>query len=203
MSELFSDVDRQSDGQLAIRELLFATQLTLRLDPGGAAAAAVAAELGQPLPTLPNTLVSEDGLEALWTGPDEWLLVSFARTPAELEAAIRARLVAEGAGDAISLVDVSAQRTIVELSGPAARSVLSRGCAIDLHESVFRAGHCAQTLLAQSPLTLQPLAGTDAVRIFVRASFAHHLAAWLLDASMEERTGAARALAGEPASLAR
>ena len=36
----------------------------------------------------------------------------------------------------------------LSLSGAAVRNVLAKGCSLDLHSSKFRAGKCAQSLLA-------------------------------------------------------
>ncbi|PZG14397.1 2Fe-2S iron-sulfur cluster-binding protein [Nonomuraea aridisoli] len=76
-------------------------------------------------------------------------------------------------------VDVSGQRTILELAGPAAEDVLITGCPLDLHPSAFH-GH-AQTLLAKTSVVLE-LREPDAYRLYVRSSFTRYLAEWLLDA---------------------
>ncbi|WP_043640660.1 2Fe-2S iron-sulfur cluster-binding protein [Nonomuraea candida] len=76
-------------------------------------------------------------------------------------------------------VDVSGQRTILELSGPAAEDVLVTGCPVDLHPSAFP-GH-AQTLLGRTSVVLERRA-PGVHRIYVRSSFTRYLAEWLLDA---------------------
>ncbi|TDC07091.1 FAD-dependent oxidoreductase [Nonomuraea longispora] len=76
-------------------------------------------------------------------------------------------------------VDVSGQRTVLELAGPAAYDVLITGCPIDLDPSVFP-GH-AQTLLARTSVILERLP-PETYRIYVRSSFAKYLAEWLIDA---------------------
>ncbi|MFB4282193.1 2Fe-2S iron-sulfur cluster-binding protein [Nonomuraea sp. MTCD27] len=74
-------------------------------------------------------------------------------------------------------VDVSGQRTILELSGPEAEEVLITGCPLDLRSL---SGH-AQTLLGRTSVVLERTApGT--YRIYVRSSFTRYLAEWLLDA---------------------
>ncbi|HET9094983.1 MAG TPA: sarcosine oxidase subunit gamma family protein, partial [Solirubrobacteraceae bacterium] len=155
MSAAFSEACAQSDGVLGIQERPFAAQVTLRIDPDSATGLAVADALSLRLPVSPCTVAGGESLEALWLGPDEWLLVSFEQTAGAIERTVRS-VTARGTDDPVAVVDVSAQRTIVELSGPAVRTVLARGCALDLHESVFSAGCCAQTLLAQAPVILQP-----------------------------------------------
>jgi sarcosine oxidase, subunit gamma len=112
------------------------------------------------LPREPNTWTPLGEGDALWLGPDEWLLIDTA--PPE---------------EADSIVDVSSNRATFELQGGARRELLEQGCSLDLHPSRWREGMCAQTLLAGVPVVLQERSG--ATRIFVRASFANHLLGWL------------------------
>ncbi len=115
---------------------------------------------GEP-PVAPNTVVGD----AIWLGPDEWLVLGGREADyAELPAA----------------VDVSANRVCLELSGDEAAAVLARGCALDLHPSVFPPGRCAQTLVARAQVILWRT--EDAFRLLVRPSFADYLRAWLRDA---------------------
>ena len=115
---------------------------------------------GEP-PVAPNTVVGD----AIWLGPDEWLVLGgreedYAHMPAA--------------------VDVSANRVCLELSGDGAADVLARGCALDLHPSVFPPGRCAQTLVARAQVILYRT--EDAFGLLVRPSFADYLRAWLRDA---------------------
>jgi sarcosine oxidase subunit gamma len=127
-------------------------------------------------------------------GPDEWLIVAPNEEGGSLESALRTAFL----GAHASVVDVSAQRTIIEVTGNSARNVLARGCAIDLHPLAFDGGRCAQTLIARAHVLLLAHVGTGTIWVFVRASFAEYMAEWLLDASLEERTGA-----GQPGARTR
>jgi heterotetrameric sarcosine oxidase gamma subunit len=111
---------------------------------------------GEP-PLAPNTCTDTE----LWLGPDEWLVLN--ATEADFALAC----------------DVSANRAVLELSGPDARTVLATGTPIDLRE--LQPGRCAQTLLARTQVILQ-CTTTDTFRIFVRPSYANYLRAWLEDA---------------------
>jgi sarcosine oxidase subunit gamma len=167
-------------GNVRIAEVPFLTQLNLRVEPGGPAAAAAGKALGGELPAEPCTAVAGIGdVEVLWLGPDEWLILASPGRQGELEDLLRAAI-----GDSPgAVVDVSAQRTALSLSGPAARAVLARGCAIDLDPRVAPAGTCVQTLLARAGVTIvvrDESAGE--FLLLVRASFAQYLAAWLVDA---------------------
>lgn len=179
-----------SDPNLRIAELPFLTQVNLRVEPGSGTAAGIARALGVPLPAEPGTSASTggdappsgtaaNGTWVLWLGPDEWLVVG---PPGDtgLEARLRA---AAGTGHA-AVTDVSAQRTVLLVTGPKARDLLSHGCALDLHPRAFGPGRCAQTTLARAQVVLAAREG-DGFHIFVRSSFADYLAAWLLDAAEE------------------
>jgi sarcosine oxidase subunit gamma len=140
--------------------------------------------LGARPPTEPNTtVISADGARhVLWLGPDEWLVIGEPKTAPALEADIRAAI-----GDARgAVVDVSANRTTISVSGPRARDLLAFGCSIDLDERRFKPGMCVQTLLARANVIIVPVgpAVEPAFRVLVRPSFAAYLAAWLTDAAV-------------------
>jgi sarcosine oxidase subunit gamma len=152
------------------------TQVNVRA--AGEVAVRVGQALGIALPVEPNTVASAGERSVLWLGPDEWLIVDAMNTPEEIEATVRAAF----APDWGSVVDVSANRTIMELSGPRARDLLAHGCSLDLHPRRWRPGRCAQTLLAQTAVILWQTDEAPTFKILVRASFAAHLARWLADA---------------------
>ncbi|OZM72271.1 sarcosine oxidase subunit gamma [Amycolatopsis antarctica] len=162
----------------------YLTQLTVRVDDPAAVTGAGAA-IGVPLPAAPCSFtsgtVAGQGIDVLWMGPDEYLVLAAPGLGAELTDALGEALAGRG-----SVVDVSAQRTTVTLSGPYARDVLAHGCAIDLHPSVSPSGTCVQTLLARAGIVLL-VRGEDEFVLLVRASFARYLADWLADASVEYR----------------
>lgn len=164
---------------VALRELPLLAQVGLRVDP----AEVDAAVLG--LPTVPNTVEIRDGRRTMWLGPAEWLVVGDPGT----EAAIAAELEAATAGAFATVLDLSANRTAVELSGPRARDVLATGCALDLHPRAFAPGRCAQTLVARTQVILDQVDDRPAYRLLVRGSFAAHLVAWLADAMREFAPG--------------
>jgi sarcosine oxidase subunit gamma len=167
-------------GGVRIAEIPFLAQLNLRVEPGGPAATAAGKALGGELPAKPCTAAAGIGdVEVLWLGPDEWLILAAPGREGELEKLLRAAI-----GDSPgAVVDVSAQRTALSLSGPAARAVLARGCAIDLDPRVAPPGTCVQTLLARAGVTIVVRDETASeFLLLVRASFAQYLAAWLVDA---------------------
>jgi sarcosine oxidase subunit alpha len=124
------------------------------------------------LPSMPMWEVRGDDPGAgLRLGPGWWLVTG--------NASRREAPAQGGQGEAArGWVEVSGQRTVLELAGPGALEVLITGCPLDLHPSVFT-GH-AQTLLAKTPVILER--DGDAYRIYVRSSYTRYLAEWLLDA---------------------
>ena len=101
------------------------------------------------------------------------------------EAALEAEL-AEALAGLGSVVDLSANRTAVQVVGPRARDVLAKGCALDLHPRAFGMGRCAQTLLGRAQVVLEQLADEPLTYgLLVRSSFAAYVATWLLAAAEE------------------
>jgi sarcosine oxidase subunit gamma len=168
-----------STPSIRVAEVPFLTQLTVRVGPKSAAFDQAGAVLGFGLPIEPNTVAGDRHGRALWLGPDEWLIVAADRS--DLEPALSAAL------NFGAVVDVSAQRTTIELAGPAARELLAKGCSVDLHQRAFGVGQCAQTTFARAPVILLPRAA-DAYWVLVRASFAEYFAEFVLDAMTEYRT---------------
>jgi sarcosine oxidase subunit gamma len=166
-----------------LRELPFLAQLDLRLDPAdGAARDAVESVIGQ-LPVEPNTVHGGPDATVLWLGPDEWLVVG----PPDGESALQSQLH-EALGNhvgRVAIVDVSANRTTLELRGPRVRGLLEFGCPIDLHPRVFGPERCAQTLLARANVLIWFVKDDPepVYRLLVRPSFATYVAAWLADAA--------------------
>ena len=153
--------------------------------------------LGTVLPTTPNTWVATAAGRAIWLGPDEWLLTSTAHDPEELTDRVREAVRPHGG----AVIDVSAQRIGVRLTGRRARDVLAKGCSIDLHPRVFGRGSVAQTTVGQAGVILLALSETgDDFLVLVRSSFAGYLADWLLDAAQEFSAAEATDRATDPAS---
>ena len=166
-----------------MRELPFLAQLDLRLDPSDPEARAAVESVVGALPVEPNTVHGGADGAVLWLGPDEWLLVGPPGGEARLEPELGEAVGA--AADRVAIVDVSANRTTLELRGERVRELLEFGCPIDLHPRVFGPGRCAQTLLARASVIVWRVAAQpeETWRILVRPSFAAYVAAWLADAA--------------------
>jgi sarcosine oxidase subunit gamma len=177
-----AEVGERSQGDVTLRELSFPVQLGLRARPGSASATALEGVLGAPLPTGHGRVTGDqDGMHVLWLSPDEFLAVDLSReqVPGEgrdLEDALE--------GLPGQVVDLSANRTVLDLSGPRVRDVLDKGCHADLHPRAFEVGTAIVTQLGLVPVILHRYADSG-YRVYPRASFADYLVRWLLDAAEE------------------
>ena len=115
--------------------------------------------------TEPNTTTTWAGRDVLWLGPDEWLVVGEPRT----EGSTQRDLEDAMAGDHHSVVDVSANRIVFDLTD--GLDLLSGGCGLDLDPRRWRSGMCAQTLFGGAQVILHQL-DERTTRVFVRPSFA-------------------------------
>ena len=163
-------------GEVSLAELRFAEQVGIRVRPPVPAFLA-----GVPLPLQPNRVAVMGPLRTLWLGPDEWLVTA----PEGLAPDLIGRLRRELAGRTAWVGDLSASRTIIEIAGPHARTLLEKGCGLDLHPGAFRPGHCAQTLFARLPVIIDQSGTAPSYRLFARRSAARWLTEWLIDAAGE------------------
>ncbi|MBZ3906010.1 sarcosine oxidase subunit gamma [Streptomyces griseiscabiei] len=154
--------------------------VNLRVDPESEAADRIAKTLGVPLPARCGQTSTSGSRTVVWLGPDEWLVLS--HTEAGTVAAELREALADTPG---SVVDVSANRTTLELTGPAAREVLEKGCPLDLHPRAFAPGQAVSTTVGPVAVLLWQVDDTPTYRLFPRSSFADYLARWLIDAMSE------------------
>lgn len=160
-------------------------QVDVRFDPADVALRIrLEAVVGAAFPTTANTVSTSSSslYDVLWLAPDEWLVVGAAGFERAIESAL-----AEAASEGLATtVDVSANRVVLEVSGPDARALLEFGCAIDLGPGRFGPGSCAQTLVARAGVVLWYVTDRPAptYRLLVRPSFSGYLEAWLRDAAV-------------------
>ena len=184
----------RGEAGVAMTERPYRAIVNLRLDPGNTEAlAAVEAAFGFALPIAANDTAGDADTIALWLGPDEWWLVEPGLEPEagpKLAENLRAALTEHVA----AITEVGESRICIRVSGPRARALLQKGCPLDLHPSVFRAGACAQSILAKSGVTLHLFADESAAQagaegpvfdIYVLRSFAEYLWEGLEDAGGE------------------
>ncbi|MFX1820527.1 sarcosine oxidase subunit gamma family protein [Pseudarthrobacter sp. CC4] len=170
-------------GVAEISEVSFLTMVGLRVSRDSDAGQRIASVTGG-LPAACGGVAGTGDTSVLWLGPQEFLVVA----PREAHESLGGSLIQalrEALGDGEGqVVDLSANRTTFELTGPRARAVLEKGCSLDLHPRVLKAGTALSTEVGNIPVVLWKT-GEQSYRIFPRASFADFLGRWLLDAMRE------------------
>ncbi len=163
-----ASVAERTGGQVTLEHVPFLAQVSVRLD------ASLAERAPYALPLDPNTAWEAGPRAALWLGPDEWLVLGPAHAAPEIVAELDGALD----GEHRSIVDVSANRTAIELGGLGRHELLASGCSLDLHPRSWHAGMCAQTLFARTQVILHER--DETTRVLVRPSFAGYLVDRLL-----------------------
>jgi sarcosine oxidase subunit gamma len=145
---------------------------------GGADAAALAgAAFGPALPTQACRAAESGGRAALWLGPDEWQLLAPENDADAIAASIGAAL---GALPHV-LVGIGHRNAALEISVPRAADVLSAGCPLDLHATVFPVGMCTRTVLGKAEIILWRT-GDATFHVGVWRSFAPYVWDFLIEA---------------------
>lgn len=172
-------LDLPATDAVTVTERPFLGKLVLRGD-GEGFRDAVRGVLQTDLPP-PLQFTTADACTVLWQGPDQWLVVGDPDDTKARESALR------GAVDGIhaAVTDVSSGTTVLRLSGPAARDVLYKGCALDLDPPAFAKGSCAPTRIAAFAVTLVQVDETPAYEIIIARSLARTFGEWLVDACRE------------------
>ena len=153
--------------------------LNIRLDPRNEQAVEAAARaLGQPVPLASNTFTCGEH-RVFWLGPDEWLIETGAQRAARLHSELAEAL----AGSHVAINDVSGGHVALHVSGADARTVLAKGCTLDLHPREFGPGQCARTGLAKASVLLGVHDNPPTCTIIVGRSFADYLCRWLAHAA--------------------
>lgn len=166
---------------VVLRERSYRAQLCLRGGPGVEFDEGVENVLGVRPPIESGSAAGNGDTSLLWLGPDEWLAVFPDERREEVLSALRDAL----APLHTAVVDVSHARAIIALAGPHARSVLQKGCHLDLHPSRFGAGNVAQSKFARCHVLLHQTDDAPAYDLYVHRSFARYLWTWLEDAATE------------------
>ncbi|MDO5710680.1 MAG: sarcosine oxidase subunit gamma family protein [Micrococcales bacterium] len=184
-ADLTDEMAAGSSPELSLREVPFLAQIGLRAAPGSDSARALEGVLGLALPAASGEITGSGDRHVLWLGPDEFLLIA----PDEADGgpvpqALADELAAALEGLPGQVVDLSANRTTLELRGASAQHVLDKSCRLDLHPRAFAIGTAKVALLETTSVILWRIED-EAWRILPRASFSPHVGRWLLDGMRE------------------
>jgi sarcosine oxidase subunit gamma len=169
---------QSTDGStgITIGEIAHRAIINIRGDAMNSAfVAAVRSATGVDLPLVANTVTAAGDIRMLWLGPNEWWVVATDARRVELIERLRQAFN----GLHTNVTDVSESRTVISLSGPAARDVLARGISLDLHPRVFGPGQCAQTSMSKANVLLHQVDNTPGYEIYILKSFSDYLWRWI------------------------
>lgn len=164
--------------RVTIGSLPFGGRLILRA--GAEAAGLASATLGFELPATMRS-AGGGGVEALWLGPDEWLLLVAADAAEHHATALRQGLAASHH----AVVDVSDRFAGISIRGTHAADVLAAGCPLDLHPRTFPEGTVTRTLLGKATIVLRRPTQADGFDLYVNGSFAPYVWLFLENAARE------------------
>lgn len=145
--------------------------ISLRAPEGSIAA--LSKVLGFALPQKPKTSACKHDIDALWLGPDEWLII------APEGSDILARFAKVSAFH--SAVDVSHRNAALIVTGAGAADVLNAGCPQDLSLKAFPVGACSRTIMGKTEIVLHRTA-QDQFHVEVWRSFATYALDFIEDA---------------------
>jgi sarcosine oxidase, subunit gamma len=135
---------------------------------------------GRELPRDVGAVLS-GSLRILCLAPGEWLLVSDEPLSPDSSQRLAIELAAQGA----VLVDTTDGVDVLNIRGPSARDVLSKGCGLDLHPDAFPRAGCARTRFAQMFVIIEHVDDAPGFRLYVARSYRRFLTDWLEDAAVE------------------
>jgi sarcosine oxidase, subunit gamma len=162
-------------------DIVAATPAARFIFRGGEEAARLAGiAFGIRLPHQPCRSESARMRNALWLGPDEWLLFAAESEGRDVEAGFAQAL----GNEPHSLVDVGDRQVGLVVRGGACAEVLNAGCPLDLDEAAFPVGMCARTVFEKAEIVLwrtEPFA----FQVEVWRSFTPYVHALLAEAARE------------------
>ncbi len=129
------------------------------------------------LPTNTGEVLNAGDLRLLKTGSEQyWIVIP------DGDDLLR-DLVVSVRPDVGAVTSLSHSRTRIVVEGSAARDLLAKGIALDLHTDVFVPGRFAQTGLHHTPVVIYR-SGPSRYELFAMRTFALSVWEWLIDASL-------------------
>jgi len=119
------------------------------------------------------TQLSKAGCVALAIAPERYWIISTASREMPV------------AHDRVAVVNLSDALSVMRLSGERVKQVLQKGLPVDLHESVFKDGGHATSMIDGIAVTV--VRQGDAFDLYCRRSYRESMLHWLNDASLEFR----------------
>ena len=166
-----------------LRTNLSVVHMAERRGRGEALRAAVQGAYRVVLPAKPR-LVKGAGIEFVWVGPGQWIVLADDLESRDLEKELRSHF-----GALASTADQSDGRAVVQIAGPRARDVLAKGVPIDLHPRAFQPGDAAITHAAHIGVLMWQRDERPTYDMVMFRTFAEGFANWLKHSAAEFNNG--------------
>lgn len=138
----------------------------------------VAEICGLSLPDGP-TRATAGRTAALGVGPRSWLFLEDGGAPGF------AHRLSESLGRAAAVSDQSDAYAVLRVAGPAARAVLGKGLAVDLHPRAFDTTRVAVTICSHVGVTIWQVDDAPTFEVALFRSYAGSFAHWLSESAAE------------------
>ncbi len=162
---------RNDDISLDVRDDLTIASIASGRNKGKLLNAAILGSYGIELPTLPQRIVGPGGLELIWNGPHQWLMIAPRDPGRDLEHELLPVVAGLGA-----VTDQSDARVVIRVSGRRARDLLAKGVTINLEPAAFSKNAVAITYAFSIGVVLCQHDATPTYDLVVFRSFADSLA---------------------------
>ena len=127
-----------------------------------------------------NPLVSaNENLRILWIGPETWLCISS-------NSNLRDLISSACSDNDFAITDISHSRAIVEIKGAHALDVIKKGSPLNVNESVFKEGNCANTTYNGINILIEFISNSPRTfRLYALRSFGGSFYHSITDAALE------------------
>lgn len=137
----------------------------------------LAAAAGGTVPNAFGIASVADTVTAVWAGAERlWFTAD--------DPALMKRFDGVATDEDAMLLDLSDSRTILRLKGEAARSILIKGIAVDLHTDAFPVQAIAHTMVEHAGVLLHRV-GPEAFELYVPRSYSANMWHWLMVSAEE------------------
>ena len=127
-----------------------------------------------------NPLISaNENLRILWIGPETWLCISSNSNLGDL-------ISSACSDNDFAITDLSHSRAIVEIKGAHALDVIKKGSPLNVNESVFKEGNCANTSFNGINILIEFISNNPKTfRLYALRSFGGSFYHSITDAALE------------------
>ena len=127
-----------------------------------------------------NPLISaNENLRILWIGPETWLCISSNSNLGDL-------ISSACSDNDFAITDLSHSRAIVEIKGAHALDVIKKGSPLNVNESVFKEGNCANTTYNGINILIEFISNNPKTfRLYALRSFGGSFYHSITDAALE------------------